>query len=1137
MSEDLKLRSHSNSLIHGRSFTLRNLQQALYTGDDDSKGDISSSQIAQQKEVERATVLKASKQRFEYFVNNDAPTILRNLGVADASKEGLSDQEAQIRLEEYGRNELDKAPPRSLFWLFLDQFSDLLVIMLIVAAVVSMALGQYPESVTILMIVMANAVLGVVQEARAGAALDALESMASPLTTVRRSGKVKQVSSDTLVPGDVVVLGLGDKISADIRLIAGDNMVSNEMALTGESEGVKKDYRFVGEGSGSMRSLNMVVDDHHQQQMPEGGNKKPEPVPLATTKEKEKKKEAALTDPNMVYMGCAVMDGRGEGVVVKTGMDTKMGEVAHLLNTADKGESPLQGKLHALGIRLGLASIAISVVVFVVGVTTERGADPNSDQAIWLQMLLVAVSLTVAAVPESLPAAVTITLAIGMRNMVKKNALIRNLHSVETLGSASVVCSDKTGTLTAGAMTSVRLWYDKKVFRITGTGYNPKGFVLPEKVDPQRASESQVTEAANDILNGPHTSILLAGALCSDAKLQFDEKEDRWECVGNSSERPLVVAAAKVGIEMEEMNHRHYKRLKNNPFNSKRKMMSVLVENNSDPSSNYSGDVFFNTAKRLAVVKGAPNIILNHCTHISRGENCAPENLTDKDREAVLAQIDRFSLQAFRVLACAYKPVDEDLDDDSPAALENGLVLCGLVASIDPERPEVIPSIQKAYGAGIRVVMITGDYVKTAKAIAENIGLLPKGSPEDKAIDCALIRKYGNSLTDLKKHIDDSDGKSKDDLNRLKARKAKLETELDEITAYTDVYARAKPVDKITIVRSLQRQGNVCSMTGDGVNDAPALKQANIGVAMGITGTDVAKASADMVLTDDNFVSIIEAIEEGRTIYANISKFVFYLLSTNVSEVFLILIGTIIGLQVPLVPIQILWLNLATDGAPAVALAFEKTEPGIMQEGPRPPTENIIEKLMITGMCVHTVILTSVTLVTFILGMEWQTGSWDGSSASGEALDDAVEHARTMTIFVIVLAELMRAYTSRSMRASLFSIGVFSNKYMQMAAGTAIFLTFLFGLVPGIQDLFGMTYLTGREYAWVFSIIWVPAIGDEVLKYWYRRSGFGKRPKVRSDEGKHHSKVGLSKKQGFASFDDEKIDDEDGDVEDNAGNV
>jgi len=809
-------------------------------------------------------------------------------------------------------------------------------------------------------------------------------------------------------------------------------------------------------------------------------------------------------------MGCSIVDGRGTGIVVKTGMKTKMGEIAHLLKTAEAGQSPLQKKLGSLGVRLGLMSIAVSVVVFIIGVTTGRGTVPGDPNPRALQMLLIAVSLTVAAVPEGLPTCVTITLAIGMRRMLQKRALIRNLHSVETLGSASVICTDKTGTLTKGEMTAKRMWFRGQTYTFTKGGFDPTGTVIPEGV-AENQSEQELKAIGDRIKGGEQEVPIMVAALCSDANVQFEnlneDKDDEprmgWRAFGNMSDVPMVVASLKAGFEAKQLSSesRDYERVALNAFNSARKMMSTIVKVNTPnaPPALRAGYV--------ACVKGAPNVVLTKCSKYMAKDAQPYKEMTENDRNELLNIIDGFSAQAFRVLAVAFRTFDQQPSEEESKAenLESELVFAGLMCIIDPEREAVPDSIVKAAQAGIRTVMITGDYVITAKAIGENIGLLPPHSPEGKAIDCAIVRELGTRVTELE---EENKSASKDVIKKNEAEIKSLEKRLDEITAFADVYARAKPVDKITIVRSLQRQGHVCSMTGDGVNDAPALRQANIGVAMGITGTDVAKSASDMVLTDDNFCSIVDAVEEGRTIYLNISKFVFYLLSTNTAEVMLILLAVIIGLPSPLTPLQILYLNLVTDGAPAIALALEQTEPGLMTQGPRKQNESIVDRFMMVGVMIQMVTLTAVTLGVYIWGLYWHTGTWDASrsgilagSPADDDIDFGVRKAQTMTILTIVIAELLRAYSSRTLRASLFEVGVFSNKYMQYACGVSLGLTMIVVHVPGVMDLFDTEYLSGRDWGLIIGMSFIPFTVDEITKCVYRATDFGRRPTVTTAYG------------------------------------
>jgi len=995
----------------------------------------------------RTIALQHASRKIEDFTHVEWRAVVSDL--ATHSEKGLSADEAAQRLARHGPNELTKEPPTPFWKLFLEQFTDLLVILLIIACIVSMFLKEFEAGSFILIIVIINAVLGSVVEYSASDSLDQLEKMSADKATVIRDGIQVDVPANSLVPGDVVVLINGCKCPADVRLISSEELSTEEAALTGEAAEVKKDAEH-------------VIDSTNESGGEEG---------------------KLLSAPNMCYMACSITSGHGKGVVVKTGMQTAVGAIAQILSNTEAGDSPLQQRLEKLGMQLGISAICASLLLFGVCAITGRGSS-NTGTKFYSDIVLIALSLVVAAVPEGLPAAVTITLALGMRRLVKKGALIKYLKSVETLGSATVICSDKTGTLTRGQMTAVRMWYDGKIWKITGTGYDTVGSLIP--ID-KFGVESE--EALND---KAHYRLITAAMLASNAVIQLNEHGIQ-EVVGNSSEKPLVVLGAKVGLKTDDLNLR-YRRTKENPFNSKRKMMSVVVSNPPRDS------VFEQGCDHVAVVKGAPNIILGLC-HSIVGSDGTNRRLTDSDREQILKQIDDFSEQALRVLAFAYKL--HDSPEGSPEELESDLILMGLIASIDPERTEVIPSIKQCYDAGIRVVMITGDYEKTARAIAVNIGLISRDALKEASIDCEILQKYGVELADIKNRLKISEVSGTDKLDLL-ARQSELQSNVDAITCTADVYARAKPVDKITIIESLQRQGNICSMTGDGVNDAPALKQANIGVAMGITGTDVAKGAASMILTNDDFVSIVRAVEEGRTMYNNIQKFIFYLLSTNVGEVFLVLIATLIGYESPLVPTQILYLNLVTDGFPALALAVEPTEAEVMQEGPRSVNEPMLIPLLLAGILIHASVLTGLNLIVYIVGLYWNAGTANPShfhpksvyyQAHKKTIDDGVDIAQTMNIIFIVFAELFRAYTCRSLRNSVITIGPFKNKWIFLSIFSAVGLTLVIYLTPGVNSALDLVSVPAQSWALILILSVVPAIIDELVKVVYRAVGFGSRIK------------------------------------------
>jgi len=1042
------------------------------------------------------------------FVDENAEMPLQDLlekWNVDINK-GLTTEQAKQRLETFGLNQLESDPPTPIWRLFLEQFNDILVILLIAACIVSMALGQYAAGTTIVIIVMFNAILGAVQEHGAGAALDALKALQVTNATILRNGVEEPIDGTMVVPGDVVILNTGNSAVADIRLTEVQDLESNEASLTGESEPVKKTIA-------AHRAAHVTTEEKKSADGNTNG---------AAAAEEESKKEDKLTLSNVVYMGTEVTNGKGKGIVIHTGMKTKIGLLAERLKSVDSGQSPLKAKLALLGVRLGMASVFISLVIFVIGVSTGRGADPTSSDPVWLQMLLVAVSLTVAAVPEGLPVCVTMSLAIGMRHMTEKNALVRKLASVETLGSTSIICTDKTGTLTCGKMTTVQLWFDHTHYKVTGQGYNPEGMIYPMADEGKKNKGGTTDNDAKTAFEKVKTersveSLLTAFVLCSDATVELEDVKtinDRgeekvtqeWQGTGNMTERSLVVAARKLGIERTQLTNGYAEKAEN-PFSSKRKMMSVIVEilnskQEDDAKSTKPGIGAFTPiveegTKFVGITKGAPNRVIERSTLMV--ENGAVVKMDEKKKQEAIETVNQLSAQALRVLAVGIRPFKSMPEDTSAANVEQDFIFLGLNAAIDPERPEVITAIAKAANAGVSTVMITGDYLATARAIAENIGLLRKGEDNaDKVMDCKELRKMGADITRMEK---DLQGKAltRDQRQKLNAELDVLHQKVDQITAKTKVYARAEPFDKITIVESYKRQGHVACMTGDGVNDAAALQGANIGVAMG-SGTDVAKGAADMVLLDDSFATIVAAIEEGRKIYSNICKFVFFLLSTNVAEVFVILIAMLAGLQSPLVPIQILWLNLCTDGAPAVALALEQAEPGIMDEGPRPLSEPVLEKIQLTGIAIQTVLETALCLYAYIQGLMWNTGSWNGHNSANT--DDENKHgvrkAQTIVIYLIVFLELMRAYTSRALRTSVFSMGICSNVNMQYAVVFSVVFTLLVGNVPGLKDVFSMEYLDAREWALVLGFTPICAIADELTKCVYRATGFGERPKARN---------------------------------------
>jgi len=886
---------------------------------------------------------------------------------------GLSPAEAARRLGEMGPNELTEAP-RPTFWrMLLDQFNNFIVIILILASAVSALIGDYVEASAIIAIVILNAVLGVIQERRAEEALAALRRMAAPEAHVIREGHRLVIPGRELVPGDIVLLESGNYVPADLRLLESANLKIEEAALTGESVAVEKDARV------TLRQ-DVPLGDRH----------------------------------NTAFMGTLVTYGRGRGVVTSTGMHTQIGMIARMLQLVQEEPTPLQQRLDRLGKGLGWAALAVCTLVFIIG--WARGYEP-------LDIFLVAVSLAVAAVPEGLPAVVTITLALGMREMIKRHALIRRLSSVETLGSATVICSDKTGTLTQNQMTVTRLWVEGVTLDVTGQGYVPEGQF---RVDGQKVDLSRYPGAL---------TALWVAVLANDASLEAPaEGGAGYRMAGDPTEGALIVAAVKAGAVREALGHA-YPRIDEVPFDSTRKRMTTVHKVNDPRPEDFSP--FYDASLlgwEVVATKGAPDVILDLCTQRLRIDD-RPEPMTEEARRQILAANHEMSKQALRVLAVAYR-VERDVPD-SPTAehVEKDLTFVGLIGMIDPARPEVLPAMEKAKRAGIRTVMITGDYPETARAIAQDIGLLQAGHQVLSGADLARLDDEG-----LRREV-----------------------------VRTDVFARVSPEHKVRIVDALKRNRQVVAMTGDGVNDAPALKRADIGVAMGITGTDVAKETADMVLTDDNYASIVSAVEQGRIIYSNIRKFVFYLLSCNLAEILIIFTAILAGLPSPLTAIQLLWLNLITDGAPALALGVEKGDPDTMDQPPRPPDEPIINRLMRLGIAVQTLAITGVTLGAYFVGLR--------------AHPDAPEYAETMAFVTLSFSELLRAFTARSERYPVLKIGLLSNKTMFYAVTASLILLLAVVYVPILQPVFNTVPLGIAQWELMLPLLFVPAVAAEVTKW------------------------------------------------------
>ena len=892
---------------------------------------------------------------------------------------GLDTKLAASRLDSHGPNELTAAPKPPFWKKLLEQFSSFLVIILILAAVVSAVVGEFVQAIAITAIVLLNAALGVVQERRAEEAMAALQKLTAPEAQAVRDGRRQTVPARRIVVGDLVLLEAGNYVPADMRLVESANLRIEEAALTGESVPVDKDADLV-----------LGPDTH--------------------LGERE----------NMAYSGTLVSYGRGKGLVVATGMKTEIGQIAELLQSVEIEATPLQRKLDQLGKVLGWAALAVSGLVFLLG--WARGIEP-------LEIFLVAVSLAVAAVPEGLPAVVTITLALGMREMIQRNALVRRLSSVETLGSTTVIGSDKTGTLTQNMMTATRLWVDGTVFEIH-PGYE-------DAEDGSRALDGifRVNGSQVDLSDYPaSTTALWVAVLDNDA--DFEAAEDgSYRAAGDPTEVALIVAANRAGASRSELEQA-YPRIDEIPFDSSRKRMTtvhkVLKPKPEDASPFYDGSLL---DWEVAATKGAPDVVLDLCTHYQTIAD-STETLGDVERQRILDANEAMAKEALRVIALAYR-VEKDVPDHAtPETVEHDLIFVGLIGMIDPSRPEVPPALEMARAAGVRTVMITGDYPDTARAIAEDIGLMQEGHQV----------LTGQALESMEPE------------------------QLMQEAKRTDVFARVTPEHKVRIVNALKAAGEVVAMTGDGVNDAPALKRADIGIAMGITGTDVAKETADMVLTDDNYASIVAAIDQGRVIYANIRKFVFYLLSCNGAEILTILTAILVGVPSPLTAIQLLWLNLVTDGAPALALGMEKGEPDIMDKAPRPVSEAIINPEMWSRIGIQTVAIAAVTLTAYFIGRSFFPAA-----------------AGTMAFATISFSELLRAFTSRSDRYPLLKIGIFTNKAMLYAVATSALLLLAVIYVPFLQPIFDTVPLNAAQWAIILPLLLVPALVAELTKAFLSR--------------------------------------------------
>lgn len=884
----------------------------------------------------------------------------------NSTETGLSQTEAQERLVQYGPNELQKERRSSPIKMFLEQFTDILIIILLVATGLSIAVGEIVDAVVIIAIVVATAVLGFVEEFRSEKAVEALKKMTAPTAVVMRDGKEVKIPASGIVPGDIVLLFTGDKVPADARLIESVNLKIDEAPLTGESSPVNK-------------------------------NTKACPS------------ETSLNDRrNMIFTGTVVVYGRGKAVATSTGMGTEFGKIAKMVQSTQEEETPLERRTQSIGKWIGILSVAICLGVGIIGIV--EGRNP-------IDMVLWGISLAVAAVPEALPAIVTGALAVGMYRMAKVNTIVKRLPAVETLGCTSVICSDKTGTMTKGEMTVQRIYLNDEAVKITGVGYEPKGEFL---------IEDRKTDAKSEGLR----ILLTAATLCNDAKLEKDEVTQRWIIKGDPTEGALIVAAAKAGLWKQELEQER-PRMGEIPFSSETKRMTTMH--------------VISGGKKIAYMKGAPEIVLEKCTKVST--NGKASRLTESDRAKLLKVNEAMARQALRNLGFAYRELPDTIDvcDEK---IENDFVFVGIMGMIDPPREEVKDAIYTCRRAGISVVMVTGDHRLTAVAVAKALNLL--GEDEE----------LGKVLT----------GEELEKLN---------DEQLAGIVEKVVIYARVSPEHKMRIVKAWKAKGHVVAMTGDGVNDAPALKMADIGVSMGITGTEVTKEASDMVLVDDNFASIVKAAREGREIYDNIKKYLTYLMRCNIMEIMVMFIAVVsvpylariyspgstaelVGnATIALTAAQLLWVNLTTDGLPAIALGIDPGDPDIMERKPRDQNESVFTRDVKIYLSLVPMLMTALLLFGYFFYRPWE-----GQHQLAEA--------RTQLLTAMILMELANAISARSLKYPIWKVGAFKNKFLWYAVLASFSLQLMVLYIPGLNSVFDVH--APEPLDWAFAVLFMATV-------------------------------------------------------------
>lgn len=873
---------------------------------------------------------------------------------------GLNTEQVSENQKKYGWNQLKEANKKTFLSKVADQFKDFLILILLAASVVSFSIGEKTDAMIIVAIVIINAMLGLYQEGKAEKAIEALQKLAAPNANVIRNGAPISVPAEQLVPGDVVVLETGDIVPADLRLVESYNLQIEEASLTGESVASEKRAEDICE----------------------------EEVSLADRK-------------NMAYASTILTYGRGKGVVVSTGHDTEIGKIAEVIQGYEEESTPLQKKLARLGKQLGIIVLAVCVVVFVIGILQNLPM---------LDMFMTSVSLAVAAIPEGLPAIVTVVLSLGMGKMASKHAIVKKLPAVETLGTTTVICSDKTGTLTQNEMTVVKVFVDEHILDVEGEGYEADGRICHEKEEV-------------DVETVPTLERLLEiTLLANDAKLKRLEN-GKLGVMGDPTEGALITLANKWDMYSKDYEEAH-PRKNELPFDSDRKMMTTFHENiEKNPVVSFT--------------KGALDVVLSRCSYWEKNNEIV--ELNEELREKISEVNQKFSKNALRVLALAYRSFEKMPEEITVDEIEKEMIFVGLVGMIDPARAEAKEAIKLCKYAGIIPVMITGDYKETAFAIGQQLGMV-----ED--ISQAMMG------TELEQYNAE---------------------QMREIVKDKRVYARVSPEHKVKIVTALKENGNIVAMTGDGVNDALAIKKADIGIAMGITGTDVAKNTAEVILTDDNFASIVDAVQEGRIIYSNIKKFVSFLLSCNIGEILIVLVSILMKLPVPLLPIQLLWLNLVTDSFPALALGVEKGDEDIMNQPPRDPQEPILDKKTSIRITVQSIAITIATIGAYQYGLHHFT-------------EHSLEGARTIAFVTLILAELLRSYSARSESHTVMSIGMFSNRALTLGTVFSLFMTLIVVYIPFMRTLFHTVFLGAEEWSRIIPFALIPFVVGEVYKLFHK---------------------------------------------------